>query len=95
MSDFKVKMMIGVSSVILAVMFIGVCISEYRLATYPLYEGDFMVSGLTGEGTMEKTIQANKILYDTEKKTWECTDKNSGETYYYKDNILIERVYQR
>lgn len=95
MSDFKVKMMIGVSSVILAVMFIGVCISEYRLATYPSYEGDFMVSGLTGEGTMEKTIQANKILYDTEKKTWECTDKNSGETYYYKDNILIERVYQR
>ena len=95
MNDFDIKMMIGVSSVILAVMFIGVCISEYRLAIYPSYEGDFIVSGLTGEGTLEKTIQANKILYDTEKKAWECTDKNSGETYYYKDNILIERVYQR
>ena len=95
MSDFKVKMMIGAFGAILAVMFIGIITYNYKLAVYPSYEGDFMVSGLTGEGTLEKTIQANKISYDTEKKAWECTDKNSGETYYYKDNILIERVYQR
>lgn len=93
MSDFKVKMMIGALGAILAIMFIGIITYNYKLAVYPSYEGDFMVSGLTGEGTLDKTIQTNKISYDVKNKVWECTDKNNGETYYYKDNILIERVY--
>lgn len=93
MSDFKVKTIIGGFGAILAIIFIGICAHNYMLAVYPSYEGDFMVSGLTGEGTLDKTIQTNKISYDAKNKVWECTDKNSGETYYYKDNILIERVY--
>ena len=58
----------------------------------PTIPGHYMVSGFDGDGTLVNTAETEKLEFDIYDNGWRCEDKNSGNVYFYPNNILIERI---